>query len=120
MEPLNIVLRRRADDRQVESLRNVAALNKLGSIASFAASSDSKVKTALVSRKIVEQNGRLRDRLDERRRRLAELLTAERTMFEAEFMSSFESPEVVKERYVRDSARGNADGGSSKGLSQPC
>ena len=99
-EPLNIILRRRADDREVVALRNVAELNKLGSIADFSAKSDFKVKGALVSRKIAEQNDRLRDRLDERRRRLAELLTAERSAFEAEFMASFETPEQVKARCV--------------------
>lgn len=92
------MLRRRADDRHVEALRNLAETNKLGGIAAFTASSDHKVKAALMKRKIAEQNARMRAQLDERRRKLAMLLTAERAQFEREIEDSFETPEQVKER----------------------
>lgn len=97
-EPINIMLRRRADDRHVEAVRNLAETNKLGGIAAFTASSDYKVKAALMKRKVAEQNARMRAQLDERRRKLAMLLTAERAQFERDIEDSFETPEQVKER----------------------
>jgi len=97
-EPVNILLRRRAEDRHVAALTNLAENSKLCSIADFAARSDSKVKGALMRRKITEQNQRIRDQLDERRRKLALLLTTERAQYEREIEASFETPEQVKER----------------------
>lgn len=97
-EPINIVLRRRFEDQHQANVKALQENNKLSSIADFTSRSDGKVKGALMKRKIAEQNARIRELLDERRRKLALLLNAERTQYEKDIEDSFETPEQVKER----------------------
>ena len=72
--------------------------SRLAEIADFERRSTAKVHGALARKRAAEENARLRDAVDDRRRALASLLTAERAGYEAEMAASFESPEVVKER----------------------
>lgn len=97
-EPLNIAMRRRAEDRLREAGVVCSEHTRLSEIADFERRSTAKVHGALMKKRTAEENERLRDAVDERRRALATLLTEERAAYEAEMEASFESPEVVKER----------------------
>jgi hypothetical protein len=100
-EPMNIVLRRRAEERHLDATKVRVEHQRLAEIADFEKRSTNKVHGALMRKKIEEQNKLLREQIDERRRKLAVLLSSEREQYEHEIEASFETPEQVKERYAQ-------------------
>ena len=99
-EPINILMRRKAEERHSEAVKVRQEHVRLSEIADFEKRSVSKVHGAIMRKRITEQNRLIREQLDERRRQLAMLLTSEREQHEREIEASFETPEQVKERYV--------------------
>lgn len=97
-EPISIMLRRREEDRLFEAGKTRAEHVRLSSIADFEKRSSAITHGALMRKRIAEQNNRLRDEVDDRRRRLALLLNAEHEQLEREIAASYETPDQVKAR----------------------
>lgn len=101
---MNIQLRRKGEDRLLAATLVTKEHVKLAEIADFEKRSTAKVHGVLMKKRVAEENKKLRNEIDDRRRRLARFLAAEREEFEREISASFETPEQAKERCVRYSS----------------
>lgn len=97
-EPLNIALRRKQEDRFATASRAVADHARTAGLVDFEHRSGRKMHDAIMRQRIAESNKALRVQVDDRRRRLAELLTAEKAVHDREIEASYESPDRVKDR----------------------
>lgn len=97
-DPTNIRLRREDEDRRQTWQLQVADAQRATLLNTFENKAQTKLHGRLARDHVAAQNKLVKDRLDDRRRRLALLLESERLGFEKEVQDSFESPEQVKAR----------------------
>ena len=96
--PMNILVRRRAEERTAKAASGVHDLLKVTGVVEFAHRSDRRIAGTLAAQRVSALRAAARAELDARRARLAALLEAVKGAFEREIAASFESPAAVKER----------------------
>jgi hypothetical protein len=102
MDPLNIRLRRREEDRLAGAEALVGDTNRVRGMVDFAHRTDRKLAQAVARRRVAESNAALREAVEQRRAKLDDLLRREREQYEREIEATFETPEQTKERCVDD------------------